>query len=288
MVIYSFAKVNLFLEVINRRPDSYHNLKTIYERISLADLVTLKSRRDSLIRVKCSDKNVPDGKDNLCFRAAKILRDKFRPLSGVDINITKRIPVGAGLGGGSSNAAAVLSGLNRLWGLKLSKNELARIAGRIGSDVAFFVYDTPFALGCGRGEKIRPLNNLKKIRLWHMLIVPKIHVSTPLIYERWDNFAELTKPAYNVNILTSALARDNLAFKPGLLFNSLEEVTMRLYPKVRRVKEALLRSGSGPVVMSGSGPAVFTVLALRKEAIRLAGVIRKRHKSWRVFAVSTV
>ncbi|MBN2830980.1 MAG: 4-(cytidine 5'-diphospho)-2-C-methyl-D-erythritol kinase [Candidatus Omnitrophica bacterium] len=288
MVIHSFAKINLFLQVINKRPDNYHNLKTVFERISLKDSITLKNRRDNLIKIKCGNKNIPKDENNLCFKAAKILRSKFCPFKGVDISITKRIPIAAGLGGGSSNAAAVLLGLNRLWGLKLPKIKLAEIAGKIGSDVAFFVYEVPFAFGYGRGEKIKPLNNLRKVRLWHLLVVPKIHVSTPLIYKHWDNLAGLTKPLYNVKIFTSALARNNLVFKPGLLFNSLEQVTISQYSKVGRVKEALLKLELSPVLMSGSGPAVFALLLSGEKALRLAKVIRKTNKSWRVFAVKTV
>jgi len=284
----SFAKVNLFLKVLRKRSDGYHSLKTIFERINLTDSIALKNRRDNLIRVKCSDKTLPCGEANLCFRAAKLLRDKFFPSGGVDIRITKRIPVGAGLGGGSGNAAAVLSGLNKLWGLKLSRVKLAKLAARIGSDAAFFIYDLPFAMGSGRGERVKPLDNLRKSRLWHLLVVPKIHVSTPLIYENWDNFTGLTKPHCDVKILLLALAKKGLPLKPGLLFNSLEQVTIRLYPEVKRVKYALSKLGLNSVLMSGSGPAVFAITSSAKEALRLAGIIRKSHKSWRVFAVSTV
>jgi len=288
LVIHSFAKVNLFLEVTNKRPDSYHNLKTVFERISLWDSLTLKTRSDGLIKIKCSDKDIPAGEGNLCFKAAKILKDTFSSLKGVDIGIVKRIPSGAGLGGGSSNAAAVLSGLNRLWKLNLPKAKLAASGARVGSDVPFFIYDTPFALGSGRGERIKPLNNLRNKKLWHILVVPKIHVSTPLIYRRFDDFAGLTKPASNVKILSSALAKTGLSLNPGLLFNSLEQVTIKIYPQVRQVKDALLSLGLTSVLMSGSGPAVFALVSSGKEALRLAGILRKKHKSWRVFTVSTV
>lgn len=288
LVIHSFAKLNLFLEIINKRPDNYHSLKTIFERISLADFITLKSSRGSSIRIRCSDKTLPTGEANLCFKAAKLLRDKFNPSGGLDIKIIKHIPVGAGLGGGSANAAAVLSGLNKLWGLKLSKIKLANIASSLGSDVPFFIHELPFALGTGRGEKIKSLNNLKRTKIWHVLVVPKLHVSTPLIYNNWDNFAGLTKPVYDVKILTSALAKKSSFFRPGLLFNSLEQVTISLYPEVKRVKDALLKLGLSCVAMSGSGPAVFAIVSSGKEAFRLAKVIRKKYNSWRVFTVSTV
>lgn len=288
LVIKSFAKLNLYLEVINKRPDNYHNLKTIFERISLFDSISLSSRRDNLIKVSCNDKAVPKDEANLCFKAAKLLRDKFAVKKGLNIKITKRIPPGAGLGGGSGNAATILSGLNKFWKLKLSKVKLAKFAGRVGSDVAFFIYDTPFALGTGRGERIKPLNNLKKTRIWHILIVPKIHVSTPLIYKKYGHFSGLTKPKQDVKILTSVLAKKTPTFKQGLLFNSLEQVTTRLYPEVKRIKNTLLMMGLSCVLMSGSGPAVFAIVDSGKDALRLVKIIKDREKSWRVFVVKTV
>ncbi|MCX5710525.1 MAG: 4-(cytidine 5'-diphospho)-2-C-methyl-D-erythritol kinase [Candidatus Omnitrophica bacterium] len=205
MILKSYAKLNLFLQVFKRqRKDSYHNLITLFERIDLFDSITLKKRADSKIRVICSDRNVPSGKSNLCFRAASLLQDTCGVDKGVDIIIKKRIPVGAGLGGGSSNAAATLLGLNKLWGLDLSLSRLVSLSGKIGSDVPFFIYNVPFALGTSRGDKIYPLGNMKKVRLWHLLVVPNIHVSTPLIYRKFDQFSGLTRPVYNVKILTSA------------------------------------------------------------------------------------
>ncbi len=280
MNLLSFAKVNLYLKVINKRRDGYHTLETIFERISLTDRIILKPRRDGLIRVSSDNKAVPQDEANLCFKAAKLLRDKFRPSSGLDIKITKRIPVGAGLGGGSSNAATVLLGLNKLWRLKLSKIKLAKFATMVGSDVAFFVYDLPFAIGLGRGERIKPLNISKKTKLWHLLVVPKIHVSTPLIYKKYDLFSGLTKPVCNVKLITSV--------KPDLLFNSLEQVTIRLYPEVKRIKETLLHFGLDCVLMSGSGPAVFAITSSFENASELAKILRKREESWRVFVVKTV
>ncbi len=266
----------------------------------------MKLRKDNLIKVSCNDKAVPADESNLCFKAAKLLRDKFAASKGLDINITKRIPVGAGLGGGSGNAATVLLGLNKLWKLKFSKDKLAKLAAKIGSDVAFFVYDLPFAVGSGRGERIKPLNNLKKTKFWHVLIVPKIHVSTPLIYRAYDHFSGLTptpigkkvmkkqlvwgltKPVCDVKILTSALAKKNPFFKPGLLFNSLEKVTIGLYPEVKRIKDTLLKLGLSGALMSGSGPAVFTIVPSGKDALRIAKIIGNKNKGWRVFVVKTV
>ncbi len=287
MVIHSFAKLNLFLKVIDKRTDNYHNLDTLFERISLSDTITLNGLPSSSIIVKCSDKSVPSGEDNLCFKAASLLRDKFAPERGARISIFKRIPVGAGLGGGSSNAAAVLLGLNRIWRLNLSRSQLVKIALNIGSDVPFFIYEKPFALGSGRGEIIKPLVNLNKVKLWHILVVPKIKVSTPSIYASWDRFARLTKPACNVKILTSELAKKRPFLRGEMFFNSLQQVTGRMYPEVMNVINALSGLGLESVLMSGSGSAVFSPVSSRKEALQLATAIKKQHKSWRTYVVST-
>jgi len=288
LVIQSFAKVNLYLSVINKRPDNYHNLNTLFERINLSDKIVLTSRADNLIKVSCNNSLVPSDESNLCSKAARLLQDKTKAKMGLNIKIIKRIPVGAGLGGGSGNAAAVLLGLNKLWKLNLTKAKLAKIASGIGSDVAFFIYEAPFALGTSRGEKIRILNKLNRIKLWHIVVVPKIHVSTPLIYSKFDEFSGLTRPAYDVKLLTSTLVKKTLSLRSGgLLFNSLETVTLKLYPEVKRLKDKLGALGLKNILMSGSGPAVFAVVSSKNKAQLLSNKLKKEEKSWRVFSVST-
>ena len=186
LFLYSYAKLNLYLEVLKQRKDHYHNIKTIFERIDLCDKIVLKARRDKKINFTCNLPRVPTGQSNLAYRSAKLLQETFNIDEGVDIKIIKRIPVAAGLGGGSSNAACVLIGLNGLWKLNLSKNKLVQLARKIGSDVPFFIYNCSFAKGEARGDRIRPLRVFNNLRLWHILVVPKVKVSTPFIYERWD------------------------------------------------------------------------------------------------------
>ncbi|MDD5568190.1 MAG: 4-(cytidine 5'-diphospho)-2-C-methyl-D-erythritol kinase [Candidatus Omnitrophica bacterium] len=287
MVIKSYAKVNLFLKVLNKRPDNYHNIRTLFERISLCDKITIRNRADRLIKIACNHPGVPVDESNLCFKAAKLLRDKFGIEKGLDIEISKRIPVGAGLGGGSSNAASVLLALNRLWKLKLGREKLAKFAAKIGSDVAFFVYEAPFAVGQGRGEKIRVLRNPEKIKLWHVLVAPATRVSTPLIYRKFDELCGLTKPDANVKILPSILVGRFLASQPGFLSNSLEQVTLKLYPEVRQIKETLCAYGAKNILMSGSGSAVFAVVSSGRKAAALVKRIKKKKKPWRAYAVST-
>ena len=146
LTVLSPAKLNLVLDVLKKRPDGFHELRTIFERISLADRIILTRHTEGKIRVRCDHPHVPQDSRNLAFKAAALLKEKFSIKEGIDINIIKNIPVAAGLAGGSSNAAAVLAGLNRWWSLGLVTKELAGCAQCLGSDVAFFLYDTPFAL----------------------------------------------------------------------------------------------------------------------------------------------
>ena len=302
LLLHSLAKLNLYLRVLNKRRDNFHNLSTLFCRIDLADTIILKERKDGAIKIKCKSRQVPKDKNNLCHRAAALLKQEFRLqnyglqpnsqshklTSGIEIEIKKRIPVGAGLGGGSSNAASVLLGLNKYWSLNLSKTKLVKLAAELGSDVPFFVACEKFALGSRRGEEIRPLASLKKLKLWFILVCPDIKVSTPLIYSKFDRFSQLTRPEHDVKILISELSKNGFRFKRGCLFNSLEPVTTGIYPVVDQVKKALYGMGLEKVMMSGSGPAVFAICDSQKQAGNLSARLRKKYKSWQVFASSAV
>ena len=293
LVLKSYAKLNLYLAVLGKRKDNYHKLNTLFERIGLSDTIVLKPRRDDLIKITCENKDVPTDESNLCYQAAKLFRQKCGIRKGVDIKIEKNIPVGAGLGGGSGNAATVLMGLKGIWKARLSRKALCSLAEKLGSDVSFFLYDVPFAQGTGRGEKIRPLAGLKSLKLWHILIVPKLHIPTSFIYKKWDELAQknkkaaLTRKPCNVKIITSILRQNNFADLNNRLFNDLERVTLPLYAQVKRVREALKRSGIGAVLMSGSGPAVFGIVTSKKEAVALKRKLSACNSSWSIFVTRT-
>jgi 4-diphosphocytidyl-2-C-methyl-D-erythritol kinase len=310
LILNSYAKLNLYLLVLNKRGDNYHNIKTVFERIDLSDKIILIPRQDNKIKIISSARNIPKDSSNLAYRSAKLLQNRFNINRGADIKIIKHIPVGGGLGGGSSNAASVLVALNKLWGLNLDRDKLAGLAKKIGCDVPFFIYNAPFALGVARGDRIRILDTLSKVRLWHILAVPKTEVSTELIYNKWDiamkSFKEtlsnlfgressgilkkagLTRPSYDVKMLTSALRKKDLFLISKALFNSLQEVTAKLYPEVARIKEKLGILGVKAILMSGSGPAIFGIVHSRKEAVSLCRQLREENKSWRVFTTSTI
>ncbi len=317
LTLNSYAKLNLYLAVLDKRKDNYHNIETVFERIGLSDKIIFSSRPDKKIKITCDSAGVPLDSSNLAYKAAQLLQDSFNLDKGIDIKIIKRIPVGSGLGGGSSNAAVVLRGLNKLWGLNLSRHKLAAYAKKIGADVPFFIYDVPFAQGLGRGDEIKQLNGLKRRRFWHILVAPAIKVSTPAIYKKWDRHkltphllgiqkipkyinptlskkygmngrkgAGLTMPAYNVNILSSALRKNDYSLLGKTLFNGLEQITAKIYPEINHIKEKLAQLGLEAILMSGSGPAVFGFVPSRKEAISLARKLKKG-RTWKVFVTRT-
>jgi 4-diphosphocytidyl-2-C-methyl-D-erythritol kinase len=308
LTLNSYAKVNLYLRVLNKRKDGYHTIETVFERIDLCDKIILKPRGDNLIKIISGKKGLPKDRTNLAFRAARLLKDKYRIDKGVDIEIIKRIPIGSGLGGGSSNAASVLSGLNRLWKLGLPLEELADLGGKIGSDVPFFIYNCRFALGKGKGDKITPLPGLEKISFDHVLAVPKIHVSTPLIYKNWDKLRSqgrirspqsnpasknkylsgLTRQKSGVKIIVSSIKKKDLLSLNKAALNSLEPVTERLYPQVESIKNKFLVGGAQFMLMSGSGPAVFGIVPSRKEAVGLFRQLKRENRLWQVFLARTI
>ncbi len=296
LVLASYAKLNLFLQVTGTRKDGYHTLRTVFERISLSDTIRFSLRRDGVISVSSDSTQIPGGPGNLAWRSAALLKERYKCPLGADIHIEKRIPVGAGMGGGSSNAATVLKGLNKLWGIGAPAGELARLGAKIGADVPFFLHDTRFAMATGVGDKVAALAVPARISLWHVLVIPRVHVSTPGIYKRWDVLAPkvlknkrigLTIPPKNVKILNLALQNGDLSQLGESLFNSLQFVTERDYPSVSHIRKRLAQEGISSVLMSGSGPTVFTVAPTRRAAHEAAAVMRNADPSWQVFVVKT-
>lgn len=268
--IKSYAKINLYLGVFKKRKDNYHRIITLFERINLCDEIYLKPRPDKKIRIICNNSRVPKGKANLAYRAASLLRRDFAINNGLDIKIIKRIPLAAGLAGGSSNAASVLLVLNRLWNLNLNRKKLLCYGKMLGMDVPFFLVDTSFAVGRGRGDEIRVLGALKK-RFWHILIVPKLKVSTKAVYNRLDKIFKpsdtgLTKATRDVKLLGQRLKRGKIPLIRKSLFNRLQMATFNLYPSLKQLNKMLLNLGRQAILMSGSGPAMFGIVSSRKEA----------------------
>lgn len=278
----SYAKLNLFLKVLRKRPDHYHDLETIFERISLWDEICFDSNATGKIKIICDHPQVPKGPKNLVYKVAQMLQAEFGIKQGVTIRIQKNIPVAAGLAGGSSNAATTLLGLNQIWGLGLSRKQLVALGAKIGSDVAFFLYDTSWALGEGRGERIAPLNIRPKF--WHVVVVPNIKMYSKDVFEALN--LKLTRPKADVSIFTLALRKNSLLRAGELLYNDLEASILNICPRLSRVKERLSKYDFCGVLFSGSGPACYGLASSEKEAMVAARDLQRVYS--RVFVVSTV
>ena len=276
------AKLNLCLKVINKRDDGFHNLETLFERIDLVDTLDFVLRKDQAIRITSDHPDVPLDAQNLAYRAARLLQTDFGLQNGVDIHIQKRIPVAAGLAGGSSNAATTLLALNQLWKLELTQKELLSYAQQLGSDVAFFLYDCSYALGTGKGDIIKPLNIDTK--LWHILVVPSEKMFTKIVFAALN--LELTKKKYDVNILIRSLRRNDLPAIGSFLSNDLEPTIIKLRPNLLKIKEKLRGLNSIGVAFSGSGPALFGITETPEHAQKLQ-VLLKKHFT-QVYAVRTL
>jgi 4-diphosphocytidyl-2-C-methyl-D-erythritol kinase len=264
------AKVNLYLEVIDRRPDGYHDLRTIFQAIDIYDTLEFDEQPFGL-QVTSDWPGLPEGKDNLCWRAAALLSSRRDLKKGMKIHVSKQIPPGAGLGGGSSDAAATLKGLNRIWRLNLDRGELQEMASLLGADVAFFL-DGGAGVGEGMGEKIRPIPTSE---ISFVIVWPEICLSTPAVYGEWDKRPEKAKST--LASMITALEDGEQNRIASLLRNNLEGAANRLSPICGEIKEEMLRAGCLGAMVSGSGSAVFGIASSNKEAQKIAKVLHGKY-----------
>lgn len=269
------AKINLFLAVTGKRPDGYHDLISLMCAVGLHDTISLSLEPGgNRIRVVCSNPDVPEDETNLAWRAAGLFMANFKRRDSVTIAIEKRIPVAAGLGGGSSDAAAVLLGLNRLYDTPFSIKELMSMGLAIGADVPFFIYGKP-AVARGVGEKLEPCTGLRPCPV--LLVCPGISVSTGTIYKKLN--LGLTKCEIKINNFVFGHCNFDM---PNHLCNDLETVSVPEYPVIGKAKQALLNNDATGVLMSGSGPAVFGLFSDAAAAHRARRSLAD-DKDWRVY-----
>ena len=315
------------MNVLSKRKDGYHNIETLFERISLTDQITLLPVKSG-IKILTDSKAIPKGPKNLAYRAAKLLKDEYRIRKGIVLKIQKRIPVAAGLGGGSSNAAAVLIGLNGLWGLRLSQKKLGELAAKLGSDVPFFILNTRFAVGQGRGEILKRIN-APGFKIWHCLVKPSFEISTREAYENLDvrrlappltkdarmslSRAGLTPVEANVKMLFHSIQKGHSSALTKLLTNSLEcarhsVVPFLILPAGKQVLRVRTSSMEHTV-----NKRVTTILRIKNELLRegalgcllsgsgptvfgiysskkkasKAARVLKKHRDWKIFVAST-
>jgi len=285
MIIDSPAKINLYLAVTGKRPDGYHNIDTLMCCIDLHDSIRL-SFDEPRISLHCGHPDVPKDASNLAWRAAKIFLDTIGITSGIHIEIEKRIPMGAGLGGGSSNAGAVLNALNTHYGAPLSQTELMAMGKTIGADVPFFISGKP-AIATGIGDILTPCPPLDPFPV--VLIYPSVAVSTALVYKNLNLRLTKTKKINTDFLFKQNRGRHALPF----LFNDLEPVASVICPDIHEAKAALRRHHAETALMTGSGSAVFglfkndalALMAYTAISIQLTKITDKSYnkKPWRLY-----
>ena len=273
LVMQAPAKVNLFLEVLGRRDDGFHELETVMQAIDLCDTIEFWNRPGRQFTISVSGGEAPADESNLALRAAKTLAEASGSPSGVHLHIEKRIPAGGGLGGGSSDAATTLRGLNRLWSLGISKPDLEQLGAGLGSDVNFFLTGG-MAVCRGRGEIVEALPLNYPVR--YILNIPQLHVSTKDIYASLG--IRLTDPPNSCTSLIEAVAQGDLRVASDRLFNRLEEPVFEAHPELAAAKKRLAETGVWGALLSGSGATVYAVVDPGKIE-GLGGKLRKQVRS---------
>jgi 4-diphosphocytidyl-2-C-methyl-D-erythritol kinase len=266
----SFCKVNLLLNILGRRLDGFHDLETVMHPINVCDHLSF-SRGGHGIQLTCSNPRLPTGEPNLVYRAAAAFLQAMRVHEGVRLHLEKRIPVAAGLGGGSGNAATALLGMNELFGRPLAPDQLHQLAASLGSDVPFFLQDKP-ALATGRGEKIQPLDFFPALRGAALLLVyPGFGISTAWAYQQLARFPTVLKGRPGrAQQLISLLQSSSLRNAGAEFYNSLEVPALEKYPLLALFQEFLRANGAAVTLMSGSGSTTFALVQGQAAAQQLA------------------
>ncbi len=248
----AFAKINLFLNVVNKRFDGYHDLEMVMASIDLFDTLTFQPI-DSGLEVTSSIAITDNMEENIVFKIASYLMSTYQISSGVHIHINKNIPIAAGLGGGSADGAAALRGLNKLWKLGLTLDDLAKIGLEFGSDIPFCVYNK-LCIAKGRGEELVFLDN--KLKMPILVVNPKIHISTKSVFQQ---VREETIIEHKINDMLNGIYNNNIELIARELHNSLEQIVFEMEPKVKDIKTLMINWGVPGALMSGSGSTVFGI-----------------------------
>lgn len=286
--IKAAAKINLFLDVLGKRKDGYHNIDSLILPISLFDTITIKNSPKNIsthISPVCYFEGIPwpfsmgNNDENLITHAARFLKKHTGYKKGAAIFLTKRIPIGAGLGGGSADAAAVLNGLNRLWKTGLSLNQLIEVGTQIGCDVPALIHGGAVRMQ-GRGEITAPIDPPVERDFWMLLVYPGLPISTGDIYRRFSQCHEKRAARNSVRRkyqrIISGLGNGSLQTAGNGLFNALQETVFHKYPLLEMIKNSLENLGAKQVLLTGSGSTVFALLKCKKEGEEMAKMIRQK------------
>lgn len=270
------AKINLGLDVVRKREDGYHEVRMIMQMINLYDKITLRKKTEPSITVTTNLSYLPVNEDNLVYRAAKLLMDEFQVDGGLEIELQKYIPVAAGMAGGSTDAAAVMVGVNRIFQLGLNKKQLMERGVKIGADVPFCIMRGT-ALAEGIGEELTPLPAMPHCSL--VIAKPKIHVSTKFVYGNLK-VGELTEHP-DIDGQVQALRENNLEQLVTRMGNVLETVTIPAYPVIDEIKHTMMKYGAMGAMMSGSGPTVFGIFEKEDKAQEVCRLLKKEKQQSR-------
>ncbi len=254
--ILSPAKVNLFLKVVSKRPDGYHNIVSIVDIISLFDVIHVEEIPDDTIIIKDDKGILPQDMANTMYRSVVSLKERFKISSGVNIYIEKHIPIGSGLGGPSSNAATVLKELAKIWKISIGETEFYEIGKSIGADVPLFLYGKPCIMR-GIGDEISPI---ELPNLWYLIVYPNTSISTRRVYKNLK--IVLTKKQNDIKLVAKF---NNVREVYAILENDLEKVGILLCPVIQTIKDRLIQAGAGGTLMSGSGSSVFGILKMKEQ-----------------------
>ncbi|MDR0921043.1 MAG: 4-(cytidine 5'-diphospho)-2-C-methyl-D-erythritol kinase [Lactobacillales bacterium] len=262
------AKINLGLDALYQRPDGYHELEMIMASVDLSDRITVRPLTKKTIELTTDSSFLPTDKKNHVYQAAELLMERYGVTGGVAIDIEKKIPVAAGLAGGSSDCAATLRALNQLWDLDLSLEELAKLGSEIGSDVPYCIYGNT-AYVSGRGEKVEKIADIPCCYV--ILVKPHMSVSTQTVFKALN-----VKQAQHPDIagLRKAVEAHDYQAMIEKMGNTLEDVTILKYPVIRQIKESMMKFGADVALMSGSGPTVFCLVKQEKRAQRIYNALK--------------
>lgn len=279
----AFAKINWALHVLGRRADNYHELRTIFQTITLQDTLSFSLRSDQSLHLACDAPDIPVDERNLIYRAAIALQKRYHIKKGASIDLRKRVPAAGGLGGGSSDAAIALLGLAHLWQIKTSVPELENIGAELGADIPFF-FTGGTALGAGLGTEISPLRDEIEARL--LIVTPNVKVSTAEAYKSL-NAPALTKIEGDIMLSISRAHAQFPNSLPDVMHNDFERVIFRLEPEIERARNALLRAGARHALLAGSGSSIFGIFD-NVEAQERAARALDEESNWRIFSCATL
>lgn len=280
ITLKSRAKINLSIDVLGKRQDGYHLVEMIMQTIDLYDLIEINEKDNDQITIKSTSDEIPLDCNNLVYKAANLIKKTFNINKGVEIHIKKNIPVAAGMAGGSSNAAAVLVGLNKLWNLNLSNQQLEKIGLKLGADVPFCI-NGGAVLASGIGEELTPIKGLTK-DVCILVCKPDLFVSTKEVYECIDSKDIDKRP--NNKFLIECLKNEDTRQLAENMFNVLEGVTMDKHPVIQQIKDIMTNNRALGTMMSGSGPTVFGLYENREDAVKCKAILEKQFKQTFVVA----